>query len=211
MQVALQHVCFAYAGQRVLEDFSLDFPGKGTVCLFGPSGCGKTTLLRLLAGLAHPQAGKVLCPQRVALMFQEDRLLPWATARENVAAVLHLPRAEAAAQAASLLRRLGLAGCMDKRPAALSGGMRQRVALARALAFQPALLLLDEPFHSLDAGARERAIQLLRACGTQQLTIWVTHELAQAKVLSDVVYFLEGPPLRVKGLYRGSAEKIKKL
>lgn len=198
MKVELQNVCFAYAeNRRILEHFSLSFPERGTVCLLGRSGCGKTTLLRLLAGLEVPQSGCVLRPAKTAVVFQEDRLLPWATARSNVAAVLPAEKKEALRQAGEWLQKLGLAGSEDVLPGKLSGGMRQRVALARALAFKPELLLLDEPFHALDAETRAVCAQVLKEEGTQKLTILVTHNLEEAKILSDCTYCLQGSPLQV--------------
>ena len=202
MQIGLSHVSFMYPEKTVLEDFSMALPKTGVVCLVGPSGCGKTTLLRLLAGLEHPQQGKVRCPGRVAVVFQEDRLLPWATARQNVAAVLHAPRREALREADAWLTRAGLAGSEGLQPEALSGGMRQRVSLCRALAFRPDVLLLDEPFHALDEKTREACVTMLQQ-GSQKLTLLVTHAQEEAHKLADVIYLLSGPPLRVEGRRTG--------
>ena len=196
----LRHVNFSYGGEKqVLRDFSLCLPENGTVCLLGASGCGKTTLLRLLAGLERPEAGQVLCPGRTALVFQEDRLLPWLTARQNVAAALHLPHDAAWRQAGEWLCALGLTGSEDALPGKLSGGMRQRVSLARALAFAPEVLLLDEPFRALDAATRAVCVQVLLQRGTQRLTVLVTHDPAEAALLrAERVLTLAGLPLRVQ-------------
>lgn len=177
-------------------------PESGVVCLFGPSGCGKTTLLRLLAGLEYPQQGEIRCPGRIAVVFQEDRLLPWATARQNVAAVLHTPRRKALREADTWLACAGLAGSENLLPEALSGGMRQRVSLCRALAFRPDVLLLDEPFHALDEKTRGACVTMLRQ-GSQRLTLLVTHAEEEARELADTIYLLSGPPLRVEGRRAG--------
>lgn len=198
MPISLKHVNFAYNREKIiLQDFSLRFPEKGVVCLFGPSGCGKTTLLRLLAGLEMPVSGKVNCPFRTAVVFQEERLLPWETARKNVAAVLHGPKQQTAEEAGKWLRKFDLAGSEDVLPGKLSGGMRQRAALARALAFQPELLLLDEPFHALDARTRDLCAEVLMHEGTQMLTVLVTHSREEAQLFSDQILTLQGPPLVV--------------
>lgn len=198
MTAGFEDVSFSYdGGKPVLLHFTLRLPARGTVCLLGPSGCGKTTLLRLLAGLETPQAGRVECPERVAVVFQEDRLLPWMTARRNVAAVLHGSRDEMLDEAGAWLRELGLAGSEDVLPGKLSGGMRQRVSLARALAFRPELLLLDEPFHALDSDSKALCADVLRREGTQQLTVLVTHDREEAETLADSRVLLQGAPLRV--------------
>ncbi|MCH3972195.1 MAG: ATP-binding cassette domain-containing protein [Oscillospiraceae bacterium] len=198
MSTELRQVSFTYEnGTQVLQNFSLCLPACGTVCLLGPSGCGKTTLLRLLAGLEVPQSGTVSAPRQTAVVFQEDRLLPWMTARRNVAAVLHGCRKENLRQAGEWLQKLNLAGSEDALPSELSGGMRQRVALARAMAFGPELLLLDEPFHALDPENRRTCMRLLHQQGQQKLTLLVTHNLEEAKQFADSMIFLQGPPLKI--------------
>ena len=149
MKLTIQDACKSYEGRPVLEQLCLELPGKGTVCLFGPSGCGKTTLFNCIAGLEKLDSGAILGMEgrRVAYMFQEDRLLPWINARENVEVVLRHPDEK---QAQKWLEAVGLGEDGGKRPSELSGGMRQRVALARALAFGGDVILLDEPFRALD-------------------------------------------------------------
>ncbi|MCH4238906.1 MAG: ATP-binding cassette domain-containing protein [Oscillospiraceae bacterium] len=205
MTVRLQNVNFTYQnGRTVLQKFSLQLPESGVICLFGPSGCGKTTLLRLLSGLECPQSGTICCPEHTAVVFQEDRLLPWESARRNVAAVLRGAHQSAEAEAGEWLRKFGLGGSEDALPGELSGGMRQRVSLARALAFRPELLLLDEPFHALDAASRDICIRLIRQEGTQKLTVLITHNPEEARLLADCVLTVSGPPLQVISHFTGS-------
>ena len=195
--VVLQGLTKYYGALRVPDGFSLALPARGRVCLFGPSGCGKTTLLRLLCGLDHADGGTIsgLEGRRTAVVFQEDRLLPWRTALENVSLVLHGP--DAAETARRHLSAFGLADAAGKYPDALSGGMRRRVALARAAAYGGELLLLDEPFQGLDAAAKQTAMTYLRQRFAHALILLVTHDPSEAKSFAERTCDLAGPPLRL--------------
>lgn len=185
-----------FGGRAVLREVDLTVPDGAHIALMGPSGCGKTTLLRVLSGLLEPQSGRVcgLAGKRVAVLFQEDRLLPWLSARDNVAAVLEKGETARAEQA---LRDVGLPeNAFGKRPAELSGGMRRRVALARLLAYGGDVWLLDEPFKGLDADSRARVMQTVKRAGQGKLMVLVTHEKAEAQALSERIVTLAGPPLR---------------
>lgn len=183
----------AYGGQSVLAGLSLSIPAQGVTALCGPSGCGKTTLLRLIAGLEKPDSGTVsgLDGARISMLFQEDRLLPWYTARQNIAVCAP------GADANRWLERVGLEGAGQKLPGELSGGMRRRVSIARALAFDGALFLLDEPFKALDDATRERMTGRIMQAVQGKPALLVTHELTQAAAMADTVLLLDGPPLRV--------------
>ena len=159
--ITIHELTLRFGEHIVFDRFSAEIPLDGNTVLRGASGSGKTTLLRLLAGLLEPDGGEMrgLEGLRAAVVFQEDRLLPWYTALENVALVSDERRA------VEILQRLGLAEAVDEKPAALSGGMRRRVAIARALAYGGDVLLLDEPFAGLDEEAKERAAAALHACG----------------------------------------------
>ncbi len=199
MELEIKNAEKSFQGKTVLDGFSLKFPPSGTVCLFGPSGCGKTTLLNCIAGLLKLDSGEILGTkrQRISYVFQEDRLLPWITAEENVAAVLRGGAAQNAAAARKWLERVGLPGEADKRPAELSGGMRQRVSIARALAYGGGLYLLDEPFHALDETSKSDMIGLFQRETASALKILVTHDPKEAEVLADITYVLSGPPLKI--------------
>jgi len=190
----------------VLEGASLAVGNGQFVSLVGPSGSGKSSLLRAVIGLQQPLKGTVereVAPSDVAILFQDDALLPWKTARDNVALGLILngvPRGEALAQADLWLERLGLAGFGHRFPRHLSGGQRKRVALAQVLAREPKLLLMDEPFASLDAIVRARIVQDVAALVDRERisVLLVTHDLEEAISLSDHIYLLsQGPRARV--------------
>ena len=172
------------------------------VSVVGPSGCGKTTLLNLIGGLDSDLDGSILvngvAPEDGPMtghMFQTPRLMPWLTVRDNVCLVQDQP-ASNGNRADELLVEMGLADFADAYPAHLSGGMRRRVALARAFLNEPSLLLLDEPFLSLDAPVANHLRQmLLDLCGRRSATVlFVTHDLREALYLADRVLFMSGGP-----------------
>jgi len=172
------------------------------VCLVGPSGCGKTTLLNLIAGLDQDYEGRIdfnlPAPPVLGYMFQEPRLLPWRTVRQNLA--LALPPARDPATIDELLDMTGLTPFQHVYPQRLSLGMSRRVALARAFSLEPHLLLMDEPFVSLDAQTADRMRALL--VHVWQLrphsVLFVTHDLREAITLADRIVFLTPPPSRVR-------------
>lgn len=176
------------------------------MALVGPSGSGKSSLLRVIIGLQRPLAGSVeseFARGDVGILFQDDALLPWRTARDNVALGLEFrgtERRRALEIADEWLDRFGLAGFGDRYPRRLSGGQRKRVALAQVMALRPKLLLMDEPFASLDAIVRARISQeLVQLVEREKITVLlVTHDLEEAIALSDVVYLLsQGPRARI--------------
>jgi NitT/TauT family transport system ATP-binding protein len=180
------------------------------VSLVGPSGSGKSSLLRAVIGLQERLAGSVeteLPPSDIGILFQDDALLPWKTARDNVAlglAFQGLDRPSALDRADRWLERLGLGGLGGRYPRHLSGGQRKRVALAQVLALTPKLLLMDEPFASLDAIVRARIIQEVAELVERERisVLLVTHDLEEAISLSDTVYLLsQGPRARIMRQY----------
>ncbi|MGN0773824.1 MAG: ATP-binding cassette domain-containing protein [Candidatus Ventricola sp.] len=181
--ILLRHVGMAFGEKRIFSDLSLSFSFPGQYAVLGPSGRGKTTLLRLIAGLERPVSGEVLLPQeaRISFCFQEDRLLPFRTVRENVSLVCG---SDSLAQA--WLERVGLGGEGDSYPASLSGGMMRRAALARALAFDANVLLMDEPFRALDEATHAQMRALVREAAKGKLLILVTHDEADADGMTVV-------------------------
>jgi len=206
----VRNVSLAYGAEPVLENLDLDIATGAFVSLVGPSGSGKTSVLRAVTGLQTPLNGSVeldVDKCDVGFLFQDDALLPWRTARQNVALGLRIRGIagdKALAEADSWLARLGLAGLEQRYPSQLSGGQRKRVAIAQVLALKPKLLLMDEPFASLDAIVRARITQeLVDWVEREHMTVLlVTHDLEEALSTSDVVYLLsQGPRARIRSHY----------
>ena len=202
---------------RAIEDVSLVVEDGEFLCVVGPSGCGKTTLLKCVAGLLRPTRGTVLLrgkpvtrpPEEMALVFQEysRSLMPWTSVANNVQLPLRhkkLGRGERKALVQESLAAVGLDASANRYPWQLSGGMQQRVAIARALAYQPSILLLDEPFASVDAQTRGDLEDLtLRVRDQYGITIlFVTHDIDESVYLADRVVVLTHAPTEVKEIVR---------
>jgi len=202
--VHLHAVALAYRGVAVFEELDLTLPAGRTTCLLGPSGVGKTSLLRLIAGLAHGAVGEAVdqagrpVRDRVAYLAQQDLLLPWLTAAENVMVGYRLRgvgrTADLRARAHALLARVGLTGHESDRPAALSGGMRQRVAIARTLMEDRPIVLMDEPFSALDAITRLEVQDLAAELLAGRTVLLVTHDPLEALRLGHRVRVMAGRP-----------------
>ena len=189
--IRVQELSLSFGDKVVLDRFSLDFPHVPLLALTGPSGSGKTTLLRVLAGLERPQSGTVsgIAPERTAFLFQEDRLLPWRTAGQNITDVLPRQRRD---ELEFWLSFAELEGEADTMPVQLSGGMARRLALARCAALDSEVLLLDEPFTGVDHERRLRLLDRLRALGRPVILISHEREVLDA---CDRVLTFSGPPL----------------
>ena len=206
----------AFGGEPILEGIDLEVNAGEFVSLIGPSGSGKTSILRAVTGLLEVGTGEVelgVDAEDVGFLFQDDALLPWRTARQNVALGMQIrgvPKGEAENRADDWLGRLGLGRFGDRYPRQLSGGQRKRVAIAQVLALAPRLLLMDEPFASLDAIVRARLTEeLLEWVEKEQLTVLlVTHDLEEAIGVSDVVYVLShGPRASVRARHEVAIDR----
>ncbi|MEJ6563876.1 MAG: ABC transporter ATP-binding protein [Burkholderiales bacterium] len=194
---------------EILNDLSFSVPPGKFVVLLGPSGCGKTSILRLINGLISPDKGSILvdgnlpCPgPDIGFVFQSYRLIPWITVAKNIDFSLkaaHLTKTERQERVVSNLELVGLTKFQNCYPSELSGGMQQRVALARALAVKPRLLLMDEPFSSIDAQTRElMQIELMRIWEElKPAVIFVTHSVDEAITLADEIILLGSRPTKV--------------
>lgn len=192
----------------VLDNLSLSIRGGEFVCVVGPSGCGKSTILHTIAGIATEDAGEILIDgqdhllARTGYVFQEPRLLNWRTATENIAFAARaagLDPRDTRMRVQRYLEMVGLSDFANAYPLALSGGMQQRVAIARALVISPQVLLMDEPFSSLDElTARRMRSELLRLWQEERHTVvFVTHNALEAVYLADRIYVLSARPARI--------------
>lgn len=191
---------------HALGPVDLDIKTGEFVCVVGPSGCGKSTMLRIVAGLIRPSAGRMEIQARsnnpASMIFQDYGIYPWKTVEANVRFGLDIqrvPKAEGRRRARTWLERMRIADFADAYPAQLSGGMRQRVAIARAFANEPEILLMDEPFAALDAQLRTLLQdELLEICQAEQRTVlFVTHSLEEAIILGDRVIVMSARPGRI--------------
>jgi NitT/TauT family transport system ATP-binding protein len=198
---------------RAIDDLELEVREKEFVCIVGPSGCGKTTLLKCMSGLLMPTRGEIRLhdqridgpPERMALVFQEygRSLYPWMSVRQNVAFPLRrkrLGKEEAAELVERAVESVDLTGFLERYPWELSGGMQQRVAIARALAYQPEILLMDEPFASVDAQTRgdleDLILEVRRQYGVT--VVFVTHDIDESVYLGDRIVVLTPAPTQVQ-------------
>jgi NitT/TauT family transport system ATP-binding protein len=219
-QIVINAVTKFYGSSLALREVSLTVEQGSFTVLVGPSGCGKSTLLSLTAGLDFPSSGSITIGggrvkgirEDVALIFQHNNLFPWATACDNVAFGLEmrgLRRRDARSQARQLLQEIGLGSCLEKVPEEMSGGMKQRVALARAIALQTKVILMDEPFGSLDYQTRKlMQLYLLDAWERAGSTVLlVTHDLSEAITLADRLVVLSGAPGMIQDIIDIEAQR----
>jgi NitT/TauT family transport system ATP-binding protein len=211
----------------IIDRISFSVDAGEFVCLLGPNGCGKTTLLRILGGIEPATRGTVVLDGRpviadqrhdrkVGIVFQEDRLLPWMTLRDNVALVLKplgFAAPERRAAADRYLALAGLQGFENYHPGRVSGGMRQRAAIARALAIEPDVLLMDEPFGALDAQNRRIMQQEVRRIWSEtgRTILFVTHSIEEAVAVGTTLVMLSARPSRIREVIRndGARERAK--
>jgi NitT/TauT family transport system ATP-binding protein len=200
----------------VLDDFTLQIGSGEFVSLLGPSGCGKSTFLNILAGLDTYNGGAVFVDgkrvdgvnKKIGVVFQAYGLFPWLTAQRNVEAALKIRgvgKAERKQRAARVLKTVGLEAAAGRYPHQLSGGMRQRVAIARVLAYEPEILVFDEPFAALDAQTREflqgELLRIWEAGETKKTVLFVTHSIDEAIFLSDRIAVMTQAPGKVKASF----------
>ena len=211
-KLEVKHVSKRFDGKSVLDDISIELNRGELVCLLGVSGGGKTTLFNVISGLLRPDAGRVLLdgrditgqPGSISYMLQKDLLLPYRTIEDNVALPLVLrgvKKQAAREQVSPMFRQFGLEGTQKKYPAQLSGGMRQRAALLRTYLFSQDVALLDEPFSALDTLTKS-AIHRWFLGVMEQIhlsTLFITHDIDEAILLSDRIYLLSGSPGTITG------------
>jgi len=219
-KITIQNVSRSYESTRALADVSFSVAEGEFCCIVGPSGCGKTTLLRAIAGLDDPDGGSILVGGDPVtgpgldrgMVFQEYALFPWRTVRGNIRFGLDRPACDCAdceARVRELIDLVGLDGCENAYPKELSGGMKQRVGITRALAPDPEILLMDEPFGSVDARTRDRLHTELLDIWTQtgQTVVFVTHDIDEAVTLADRVVVMDADPGTVQSVFSIDIER----
>ena len=201
--IALNNINISYGNLKVLENFSISLEKGKVHCIFGASGCGKTTLLNALTGMNKLESGERLSldNKKFSYVFQEDRLLPWATALENVLFVLRDRYCDEEAKqiAEKYLNIVGLGKFINAYPSELSGGMQRRVSFARALSYRGEVFILDEPFKGLDFKLKTELINYLIESDIKENSyiVFVTHDMQEALSFSDYIYMVDGPPLKI--------------
>jgi len=198
-KIVVKGITKRFGNKTVLDKFSLEIEKNSVFCLMGPSGCGKTTLVRIMTGLEKADKGRIrgINPDRIAFVFQEDRLIEHLSALSN--AILPLGRSEDAKKAGmKALKLLGLNGEEEKPARKLSGGMARRVAIARAMLADADIVFMDEPFKGLDKDNREKAIEFVKKYAKGKTLIVVTHSLSEAEKLNGTVFHMPIPMDKTK-------------
>ncbi len=199
---ALLNISKKYNDTVLYEDFNLTLQANRVNVLLGPSGCGKSTLLNILSGLVSPDSGELVGfdSKDISYLFQEPRLLPWKTVLENIVYVLNGNKQSKIKIAKDVLIKVGLENSLNLFPHEISGGMARRVAIARAFAFKSKLLILDEPFASLDMNLKLSLISLFKGLWEKdkRTVLCVTHDLIAARELGERIITLTDKPVKVE-------------
>lgn len=205
MSIIIKDLDKKYGQETIFEDFNLTFEKNKITGILGPSGAGKTTLLNLCSGLEQPDSGMIegINPQAISYIFQEPRLLPWRTVRENLRFVFNEKAIKKPGSHEgdidAMLELVGLATVGDYYPQKLSGGMRQRVAIARAFLYPSELLLMDEPFSSLDCSLKNRLIEDFSKIWEQdkRTVVFVSHNEDEIRRLAHVILTFSDKPVQI--------------
>lgn len=207
--IEFSSVSKSFGQTHLFTGLDLSVPSGSTFCILGPSGCGKTTLLNMAAGLADADSGRITRTGRVSYVFQEPRLLPWCSVRDNAGYALESVshKIERMEKVDAMLEVLELTDAADARPSEISGGMARRTALARALLAPRDIVLLDEPLSSLDPHLRGRLISRLPSLLEGSAVILVTHDYGTAASLSDRIFQFSPPPVTFQEVNRNELEK----
>jgi len=204
LKYSVKNIVKSYDSLRVLDNVSIDFTENKTTCILGPSGCGKTTLLNIIAGIIEKDSGEVLGIQNedISFVFQEDRLIEWKNIRDNMAFILKkkMSKSEIESTVDKFLKLVNLKEYKYYYPKSLSGGMRQRISILRAFAYPSKILIMDEPFKSLDINNKRIVMEFFKELKAleNRTCIVVTHDIDEALDLGDRIILLSEKPSKVK-------------
>ena len=216
MKIEIKDLSKSYEGRQIFKDFSLTLESKKVNSIIGASGGGKSTLLNIIAGLLEKDSGRILGvnEEDISYIFQEDRLLKWLTVRENIEIFIYnyYSRKEAEKVIDKIFTILNIKDTLNEYPSKLSGGMRQRVNIARALLKPSKVILMDEPFKSLDYKTKYLIIKELKVIFEKEdrLVLFVTHDVDEAIFMEGNIYVLGGRPFEIKGVFKEHLEQNKK-
>lgn len=187
MPIIIDNISKSFGSHKVVENFSLVLPENGTVCLWGKSGSGKTTIMNMVAGIIRPDKGKIVGTEdkKISYVFQENRLVPWLSAKDNVKLVIDSKHKDE--EALFWLDKLMLSDIADKKPVSLSGGMQRRISIARSLANKADVILLDEPFTGLDMQTKDVVMNIIKDMTKSAIILLITHNYYEAKFLSESI------------------------
>ncbi|MBR2316019.1 MAG: ABC transporter ATP-binding protein [Clostridia bacterium] len=184
--IEIKNLSFSFGDKVIFDNFSLEIPHKSVTAITGKSGCGKSTLINLICGLLKADKGEIISDAKsYAVVFQEDRLLPWLTVRENVSIVSDDKTADL------WLKKVGLSESAELYPSQLSGGMKRRTALARALAYGSDVLILDEAFNGVDEETKSVLMDIIKEQAKEKAVILISHNSDEIQRLADKIYSLD--------------------
>lgn len=207
MSIKLINIEKNFGNKKIYDKFSLNFEEGKINCILGKSGCGKSTLLNIISNLEDINSGEIIgVPEKIAYVFQEDRLIEWNSIYTNMELPLlkFYTKDEREEKIKNILREVELGDCMNSYPKELSGGMRQRANIARALLYNGELLLMDEPFKSLDKSSKENIIKIFKKNHLKKnnTVIMVTHDINEALSLGDNIFILGGSPVSLMDKFK---------
>jgi len=215
MNISIRNLNKSYENEEVFKDFNLDFNDEKVNCIIGTSGCGKSTFLNIIAGITEIQSGEIsgVSLSDISYVFQEDRLIEWLTVKENLELALkkYFDNSIIDSKVDEVLELVGIDDTKNKYPNALSGGMRQRVNIARAFGKPSKLILMDEPFKSLDYKLKYTIIDEFKNLLNKEkrMVILVTHDLDEAIYFQGNILVFGGKPVKIRGMFNQDLDKYK--
>lgn len=215
MNISIRNLNKSYENEQIFKDFYLDLYDEKVNCIIGKSGCGKSTLLNIIAGLIEIQSGEIkgISLNDISYIFQEDRLIEWLTVKENLEIALkkYFDKSILSNKIDEVLKLVGIYDIKNKYPSSLSGGMKQRVNIARAFGKPSKVILMDEPFKSLDYKLKYTIIDEFRNLLNKEnrMVILVTHDLDEAIYFQGNIIVFNNKPVQVKGIFNKNLDKCK--